>query len=223
MKQESRTIYSPELFSGIAHEIRNPLQGIIASAAALSCRLENDPSVQVLLNSINAEISRISRMIDEMLELVRPVHRDTQPYSIPKLLEETINSLQKEFNTAGVSFSVISNEPLPTLKLDGQRIMKSFSTLLRNALESKADSIRISSELQSDDQSVVVSIQDNGTGIFREDLQKVFEPFFSTNSGRIGLGLSIADYIIRSHQGRLFIESEPGEGTLVTIKLPVSV
>lgn len=223
MKQESRTAYSPELFSGIAHEIRNPLQGIIASAAALGCRLENDPAVQMLLNSINAESSRISRIIDEMLELVRPVHPDSQPYSIPKLLEETIQLLQTEFNTAGVSFSVISNEPLPPLKLDGQRIMKSFSTLLRNALESKADSIRINSEFNHDDGSVIISIQDNGTGIFYEDLQKVFEPFFTTNSGQTGLGLSIADYIIRAHQGRLFIESEPGEGTLVTIKLPVSV
>jgi signal transduction histidine kinase len=222
MKQASRGFYSPELFSGIAHEIRNPLQGIIASASALGVRLEGDQAVQTLVHSIYTESSRISRIIDEMLELVRPIHPEERLYSVPKLLNESISLLQKEFTAEKASICFISNESLPLLRVDSQRIVKSFSTLLRNAVESNADQIRINAEFVSDEDSIFISIQDNGTGIFRDDLPKVFEPFFSTASGRLGLGLSIADYIIRSHQGKLTVESEPGEGTLVTVALPVA-
>src|SRR6266480_1007680 len=89
-------------FAGLAHEMRNPLQGIMASLAALSCKVEEDPTLQPFLEMINHEISRMNQIIDGMLELSQPIHIDPSPHSILRLLEEAIRSATSRFENAPI-------------------------------------------------------------------------------------------------------------------------
>ncbi len=205
------------LLRGLTHEIRNPVQGILASSEALRCRFEEDAGSVKLLEMIQRECLRVEQLLIDLLDLARPVEPHSSPQSLNRVLEESIRVIQQQH--AGEIHAEIPPD-LPFACIDSASLRRAFLAILKNAMESKsAGPIRVTAENLG--KQIQIRIQDSGEGILAEDLEHVGEPFFSTRPKKAGLGLTIADRIVRLHQGDFQIESQRGEGTGVVIRLPI--
>lgn len=205
------------LLRGLTHEIRNPVQGILASSEALRCRFEEDPASVKLLEMIQRECLRVEQLLVDLLDLARPVVRHSNPQSVKGVLEESVRVIQQQHN--GEIRTEIQQE-LPFAYIDSGCLRRAFLAVLKNAVESKTSAaIRVTAQKLGN--QIEIRIQDGGEGILAEDIEHVIEPFFSTRPKKTGLGLTIADRIVRLHRGEFRIESERGEGTGVIIRLPI--
>jgi len=202
------------LFRGLTHEIRNPVQGILASAEALRCRLEEDASGVKLLDMIQRECVRINGLLTDLLTLSEPVHVGSSPVALAKLLEECVRMYPN------IVVSRIDAD-LPEIHCDRTALRRAILAILQNALESKSQNNSVSLSAERAGESVKITIMDQGGGISAEDLNHVLEPFFSTKKAKAGLGLTIAERILRLHKGDFQIDSRPSEGTVVTMIVPI--
>lgn len=222
MNDAERDAYIMRIISGIAHEIRNPLQGIIASLAAISWRLDNDPSAQPFLQMIQHEVSRINSMIDDMLIMRQSITMDEHPHDMSRLLEDAVRNLTEEAKARNADVELhLPTEPTK-LVADGHRLSRAIEAILKNALESKEGPARVVVDYSRiEPHQCMISVRDDGSGIPLENAQRVFEPFFTTKHKRMGLGLFIADRVVRAHEGTIVIQPNAGSGTDVRIYLPV--
>lgn len=222
MTDVERDAYIMRIISGIAHEIRNPLQGIIASLAAISWRLDNDPSAQPFLQMIQHEVSRINSMIDDMLIMRQSITMDEHPHDLNRLLEDAVRNLTQEAKARNANVELNLPAEPTTLVADGHRLSRAIEAILKNALESKEDPARVVVDYsRTEPNQCMISVRDDGGGIAPENAERVFEPFFTTKHKRMGLGLFIADRVVRAHEGKIVIQPNSGSGTDVRIYLPV--
>jgi signal transduction histidine kinase len=202
------------LFRGLTHEIRNPVQGILASAEALRCRIEEDASGVKLLDMIQRECVRINGLLTDLLTLSEPVRVASSLVPLAKLLEECVRMYPN---------NVVSqiDVDLPEIHCDRPALRRAILAILQNALESKSQNNSVSLSAERAGESVKITIADQGDGISAEDLNHILEPFFSTKPRKAGLGLTIAERILKLHKGDFRIESRPSEGTIVTMIVPL--
>jgi signal transduction histidine kinase len=205
---------------GVAHEFRNPLQGIMASVAVIQTRLEDDDSVRPFLEMIQSDTARINDLINDMLELTRPIQADVRPQTITTILEDAVRSVEDERLRRGATITLTAANDLPLIHADGQMLSRAFGALIRNAIQSSEVPADVSIMVENPGE-LCVQIQDNGDGIESENLSKIFEPFFSTRRKHAGLGLCIADRAVDAHQGRISVESAKGRGSKIIVTLPV--
>lgn len=223
LNEVDRDTYLIRIISGIAHEIRNPLQGIIASLAAISWRLDDDPTAQPFLQMIQHEVSRINTMIDNMMILRQPIVIDENPHDLMKLVEDSIQAVKEDADKTRATIRLSPfDEPLQIIA-DGHRLSRALEAILKNAIESKQEEavVDVHFNRTSSDQCSIV-VRDNGCGITNEDLIRLFEPFFTTKPKKMGLGLFLAERVIRAHKGRIEVEGQKMPGAEFTIHLPVS-
>jgi signal transduction histidine kinase len=205
------------LLRGLTHEIRNPVQGILASSEALRCRFEEDPASVKLLEMIQRECLRVEQLLIDLLDLARPVECHPNPQSVKGVLEESVRVIQQQ-HTGEIRTEIAKD--LPLAYVDSGCLRRAFLAVLKNAVESKSSApIRVTAENLGN--QIQIRIQDGGEGILAEDMEHVMEPFFSTRPKKAGLGLTIADRIVRLHHGDFRIESQRGKGTGVIILLPI--
>lgn len=241
------------LAAGVAHEINNPNNAIMFSAALLErawrearpimeeyARDNGDFSLSgipfsearetlpKLLVEIGANAKRISRIVENLKHLSK---RDAggldERVDVAKALGAAAMILHNEIRKRTDHFVLRLNEDLPLIRGNSQQLEQVFINVLLNALESlpnRGCAVEARAQPAAEGDQVIVSIRDQGTGIAAEDLQRLKEPFFSTktDSGGTGLGLSISNDIILRHRGRIEFSSVRGEGTCVTIRLPVT-
>jgi signal transduction histidine kinase len=206
------------ILHGLVHELRNPIQGILASADALRCLTENSSSTQ-LLDMIQRECVRMEQLLADLLEMGRLPTIDRQKgQSLSALLENLLREFHKQ---SGVQLTAEIPPNLPAVFMDQHAMQHAIRALVQNAIESGPDGITIRVIATAEEDSIRVRIEDNGGGISTDDLSKVLHAFFSTRPRKSGLGLTIAERNIRLHGGSLQIESENGRGTTVTLSLPV--
>ncbi|MCI0413327.1 ATP-binding protein [bacterium] len=218
MEPADRYQFLEPLLRGMTHEIRNPVQGILASSEALRCRFEEDPASVKLLEMIQRECLRVEQLLVDLLDLARPVELHASPQSVSAVLEESIRITQQQ--QPGTEIKAEIPAGLPFVYVDTSSMRRALLAVLKNAVESKSSrAIRVTAENLGD--RIQVRIQDSGEGILAEDMEHVLEPFFSTRPKKAGLGLTIADRIVRLHQGEFQIESQRGDGTGIIIRLPI--
>ena len=209
------------LFRGLVHEIRNPVQGILATADALRCIHEENPGTKQLLEMVQQECVRINQLLTDLLDLARPVdinRAKTEP--LVRVIEESIRDFQTRNPSIHLTNQMTSD--LRPLHMDQACIRRAILAILQNAAESKQNDVRIRVISEDLDHQIRLRFEDNGDGISPEHLEKVIQPFFSTRPKKAGLGLSIAERIVRLHGGELQIESITEGGTAVTIRFPAA-
>lgn len=221
LKFEGKYSHLAPFLEGIAHESRNPMQGIMASLGVLRTRLEGDSASMPFVEMIQKETVRITELIDQLLWLTRKIQPDHQRHDLAKLVTETVRNMEQNIKAKGASITVILLEKLPPLQMDSQALTIALSALLENALESRKEGVIVQVEISGTYNAQRVRIQDNGDGISPEDLPKILEPFFSTKPKRTGLGLCLADHVIDAHYGIIGVQSTKGQGTEVTVEFPV--
>lgn len=211
-----------QLAAGIAHEIRNPLTSINILIHSLTENLSSGNSQKEDLKVIEEEIHRINEIVDQFLRFAKPAPPLLKKADVISIFEETLQLLRPQIEKQGI---VIQKEfqPLPPILMDREQMKQVILNLLLNAVQAmpKGGNLVLKGHIPEGDRWIRLSIQDSGVGISCEDINKLFDPFFSTKEGGMGLGLSIAHRIIDQHHGKIEVESTPGEGTLFTVWLPI--
>lgn len=235
MQQREKLASLGEMAASVAHEINNPVTGIINYAQLL---LENDIGSEddrALLRSIAQEGERIADIVRNLLTFARQEKQENTPTSLTNILDASLQLMGKGLQQDGITLIREVPEDLPRLYCRGQQIQQVFINLLsnaRDALNQKYSEAHphkilriIAAAVERDGRKIVrTEFYDAGVGIAPEVLPKIFDPFFTTkdvNNGT-GLGLSVAYGIVKDHQGEIYVESVPGEHTCFVVELPAA-
>jgi two-component system sensor histidine kinase HydH len=211
-----------QLAAGIAHEIRNPLTSINILIHSLTEKFPSEDSHREDLNVIEEEIDRINEILDRFLRFAKPAPPLLERTEVASVFEETLQLIRPRMEKQRIHVQK-EFEDVPMILMDREQIKQVALNLLLNAVQAmpRGGTLTLRGQNSKDGQWITISIQDSGIGIPDEDMNKLFDPFFSTKEGGIGLGLSIAHRIIDQHRGKIEVESDPGKGTLFTIWLPI--
>jgi signal transduction histidine kinase len=208
------------LSAGIAHEIRNPLTGITLLLDDLHDRPTFDAESREMMGRGLEEIERVEKLINALLNYAAPPRAEFCEGDLNQIINETLLFFRKTCEKNGVAL-VSSLEELPLLILDPDKIRQMLLNLLRNSLIATGNGGVISVTTSRKDGMAELVVSDSGQGIPAEDIDHIFEPFFTKSRGGTGLGLSISQQIVEEHHGSIAVASTPGSGTVLTIRLPV--
>ncbi len=227
-REKERLAALGEMAAGLAHEIRNPLGAIKGAAQYLDPGVERSDSH--FLRIIIEEVDRLNRVVTQFLDYSKPFSIEQKWVDLRELLVKTVDHMRPSLSTA-VQLEVSLPESAESIGITGtpEQIQQVIINILQNgyrALEGRpAGQVRVSIELEGEalNREIFLSIEDNGPGIKKENLDKIFIPFFTTTSSGTGLGLSICSRIIEAHRGRIDVTSEEGRFARFTIVLPYAM
>ena len=210
------------LAAGVAHEIRNPLSSIKGFATYFKQRYPDRPQDQQTADIMIQEVDRLNRVVGQLLEFARPVPVKPKPVSLQALLDDSIKLIRNRAAEKNISIQTQNNSRMDEVRIDPDRINQVLLNLYLNAIDSMESGGELKVEISCDGQrrNVVIQVSDTGRGISREDLSKIFEPYFTTKSTGTGLGLAIAHNIIEAMGGKINVESQKEVGTTFTVALP---
>jgi len=214
------------LSAGVAHEINNPLGGILAlTSLALEDTPPEDPRHENLQEVVR-QTERCRNIVKGLLEFSRQSSSDQEPVDINEVLVKTLNLIESQALFFNVEVVREWQQDMPPVEGDRSELQQVFMNLIVNAVQSMSEKgvIRLATRYDEAADQVEVSVADTGRGIPRELIDRIFDPFFTTKaSGQgTGLGLSIAYGIITKHGGTIVVESELGAGTRFTVRFPAS-
>ncbi|MFP3980098.1 MAG: ATP-binding protein [Desulfobacterales bacterium] len=208
------------LAAGIAHEIRNPLSSVKGMATYFKNRFTEDPDASQAAEIMVQETERLNRVINELLEFARPSQINAKASDINPVIDHSIKLIRQDAEGQGVELDVKKAEDLPAAYIDPDRFVQCLLNLYLNAIQAMESGGRITAETAlSEEGSIMVRISDTGPGIAREDLSRIFDPYFTTKPAGTGLGLAIVHKIIEDHGGRITVNSTPGQGTVFSVYL----
>ncbi len=215
------------LASAIAHEIRNPLNYINLSLDHLRKKFapedpEANRTFEKLTSQLKTEVERINQQVSDFLRYSRPQKPKIEAIQIREVVKESMRLVEPQAIEQGIKVSVIERDDTPKVAGDREILRSVVSNLLVNAMQAieGEDGGRMSVTISSAGEWVNLKVQDSGSGVRKEDFEKIFEPYFSTKETGTGLGLAIVKKIVDEHKGEIEVESEVGEGAAFTIKLP---
>lgn len=216
-----------QLSAGLAHEIRNPLGVIKGSAEMLNKKLQTTDTVtSELAGYISSEVNRLNTIVTRFLDFARPHELDLHPQEIPGLVDRALKAVRDRWPEAQVQVERHYAENLPLVPVDGDLCEQVFTNLFLNAYEamgSKGGKLQVRIAVAHSDgrPGVEVEVEDSGPGVAPKLRGQIFNPFFTTKTSGVGLGLSIVSKIVDDHRGRIRLASEPGKGACFRVFLPV--
>ena len=211
-----------EVTAKIAHDVKNPLQAMVVRIAYLRERLASPaPDVTRSLEVLEAEINRASAVVDRFMEVVYPADAARLPVDVNALLREVTALVQADWQSKGVTLTLREASDLPEIRGDEDLLRRAFVNLIVNACEAmpRGGSVTITSEVEIG-AYVKVTISDQGVGIARENVERVFRMYYSTKPDGTGIGLPLVRRVIDLHHGSIEILSTVGRGTTVSVRLP---
>jgi two-component system sensor histidine kinase HydH len=209
------------LAAGVAHEIRNPLSSIKGFATYFREKLRGSPEDTRTADIMIQEVERLNRVVRQLLDLSRPMEMKKVPTSVGSLIEHTLKLTELQARKKGVSIKTDIAPGTPDAVVDPDRIKQALLNLCLNALEAmKAGGILTLTLRRQDERTLRIGISDTGPGISREEMDRIFDPFYTTKTSGTGLGLAIVHRIVEAHGGEIRVTSETGGGTTFTILLP---
>ncbi|HTB18661.1 MAG TPA: ATP-binding protein [Bryobacteraceae bacterium] len=216
-----------QLSAGLAHEIRNPLSTIKGSAEMLLKNVDADGAVaHELAGFISTEVDRTNALVTRFLDFARPLALRLEKTEIAEVIDEAVAQVEKHTPPLDVSIYKNYSPDIPPFLLDRQLIERVFYNLLLNAAQASPPQGTVTVKTRqfgetTGDDTVEISVIDRGTGIASKDRESIFNPFFTTKSSGVGLGLAIVSKIVDEHGGQITVESEPGAGSVFRVFLPV--
>jgi two-component system sensor kinase FixL len=210
-----------QVVAEISHEIKNPLMMIGGFAKQLLKRSRDEKSTQKLSIIVN-EVERLEDLLKELRELYLPRTLSIEEMSINDLLKEVHELIKDDCEKKRIFTELSMDRAQATIRGDRAKLKQVFLNLVKNAIEAMEGGGTLSVQSQLREDKVEIAIKDSGSGIPKENLKKIFSPFFTTKKHGTGLGLSISKSIIEELPGgSLAVESKGGKGTVFRISLPV--
>lgn len=214
------------LISGVAHELGNPLNNIslIAQGYLSLYDILGDGEKKNFMADVLTQTERISRIINNLLDFSRQKKQELQEYGPEDLVERSIALVSNQIKISNVKLHKYLRPDLPHVYVDAPQIEQVLINLLINAIQAMPEGGDLTLDVGQDmkNGNLIVKVKDTGAGISKEDLPHVFDPFFTTKGTKgTGLGLSLSYGIIQQHRGDIAVESEEGQGTTFTVKIPI--
>jgi two-component system NtrC family sensor kinase len=209
--------------AGIAHEINNPLAGILLYSTNLSKKVPSEDPLKEGMEVISRETIRCKSIIQELLEFSRESEAKKVLGNINDIIEKALSIMENELRLHHISVIKDLSSELQDTLLDPNQMEQVFVNLFLNAIEAIQDQglITVRSRMYPSQKLERAEITDSGCGIPQKDIPKIFEPFFSTKAKGTGLGLAVSYGIVQRHQGKILVSSDSGKGTRFTIEIPV--
>jgi two-component system NtrC family sensor kinase len=213
-----------ELAAGVAHEINNPLTGVLTFSSLMLKKVDADHPWKKDLENIVQQTTRCRNIVRGLLDFARQRKPDKKEWDIHTLIENTLMLVEKQAPFQNIKIEKQFKKAIPMLLVDGDQIQQVFMNILLNAADAMVGNggiLTIRTDLKNG--VAEVSFTDSGGGIAKEHLSKLFDPFFTTKeTGKgTGLGLAISYGIIQSHGGDIEVESQLGKGATFRVKLPI--
>ncbi len=212
------------LAAEVAHEIGNPLNSLYLHLQFLQREMKRDDfdKEEVIdeLQSARSEVERLDSIINQFLKALRPGKPVFEPVDLKAIVLESLKFMQREIEDRKIQLGFYWEENVPRIDGDSNQLKQAFYNLVKNAMQAMTSGGELKIHCTADDSFVMLSVSDSGCGINRENMQKIFNPFFTTKTKGTGLGLMIVERIIRDHGGSLTIDSRENEGTTFIISLP---
>jgi two-component system NtrC family sensor kinase len=213
------------LAAGVAHEINNPLSGVMGFAQLLLDDPQLTPQQRSDVETICTQAQRCRVIVQNLLQFSRRKDPINEPMDMAPLVKSTVDLVKYDFSTSGIAIDVNIPMDLPVVLGDSNQLQQVFLNLMTNARQAIAErkNGRLSIAGKEQNGKITLRFSDNGPGIEEAILGKIFDPFFTTKPvGKgTGLGLSICYGIIKQHHGDLRVESIPGEGATFILELPI--
>jgi len=215
-----------EWATALAHEIKNPLAGIKVAVEVLAEELEAEEDRTVVKRAVH-QIKRIETLLKSLLNFAKPPKPQPAVTDLNELLDKTLAfALKNPSRRAGpggrIKVGKVFDAELPRISIDPIQFQQIFLNLILNAAEAMpaGGQLHVATRHNTADSTINVEIADSGTGIEQSDLERIFQPFFTTKKKGTGLGLAITKRLIEQHDGEISVSSEPGQGTKFSIVLP---
>jgi signal transduction histidine kinase len=230
MRRADRLASLGTLISSLAHEIRNPLVSIKTFTQLLPERMEDEEFRNYFLKVASGEIDRLTTLINELLGFARPSEPNLQGEDVNSIIEKIEFLIVTEARKKNVTISKDFMSNLPPVNVDAEQIKQVLLNILLNAIQAipgdgkiwiETRTVQVLRE-ENSERFVQIEVRDTGIGISKENLERVFDPFFSTRPDGSGLGLAISYQIIHEHGGFIDLESEVGKGTSFRVHLPLN-
>ena len=212
-----------QMMDELAHELRNPLTSIGGLARRVRENLSEKDRNKKYLDLIIQEVTRLEGMVKDLVELKTTAVSYKEKTDINALISDALNGFRENCEQERIQVNTDMSDGTPTVSADKEQLKLALGSLFENAIEAMASSpsktLTVKSDLEDD--RVKIDIRDTGRGIPKEKIKNIFDPFFTSKTSGPGLGLTLASKIIQEHRGSISVESEPEQGTCVTVSLPV--
>ena len=217
-----------KLAADIAHEISAPLSNLVVFAQLLRDDMAAEDERREDVANIVAEALHCREVLASLQGFARQREPQWQETHLHEVVQQALKELEPRIREAGLAVPTAVSPSLPPLLADPQQLCQVVVNLVTNSLEAVAGrpgEIALTAHLEADGQAVALSVKDNGRGIAPELQPRVFQPFVTTKEGQAGagLGLAVVHGVVEVHGGTISLESEPGQGTTVTLRLPCDV
>ena len=210
-----------ELSASVAHEIRNPLCGILLSVEVLQTKMDAQDSRNILLTNLHREAEKMEKVVNNLLHFAR--HYQPRPVvcELGDVVLKTIDSIKSHLQKRQIEVKVRRSAIRCEAEVDPDLVQQVFRNILLNSVDACPKGSRLDVDLALvDGDSVAVAFTDCGEGIAKDKLSRIFDPFFTSKANGVGLGLSVSKKIVDAHRGRIEVESELGRGSRFTVVLP---
>jgi two-component system sensor histidine kinase HydH len=209
------------LAAGVAHEIRNPLSSIKGFAVYFKERLSGNKEDEETADVMIAETERLNRVISQLIEFARPLELKKEKVKFIELVQHTIKLIASDTQKNKISVEIVAAADLPELEVDPDKIKQVLLNIFLNSIAALKEGGKLTIELSPGTNNVTVIISDNGVGIEKMNLLKIYDPYFTSKPAGTGLGLAVVQKIMEAHGGKIDVKSTIGEGTKVFLYFPL--
>lgn len=222
VRRSERLAALGQLSAGLAHELRNPLGTMKASAEMLMRNVgsENE-TAREMAGFISSEVDRTNSLVTRFLEFARPLKPRVATADVTEILDRAVELVERDAPQYHVTVYKNYSPDLGPFPVDAELMERVFYNLLLNAAQASLGGGAITVKTRPADGMAEVSVIDRGQGIAKKDMEEIFNPFFTTKPEGSGLGLAIVSKIVDDHGGRIAVESEPGKGSVFRVYLPL--
>jgi signal transduction histidine kinase len=221
IKRADRLSAIGQLAASLAHEIRNPLAAIDGAANLIESAQTPDEMRRGSLAVIHKEIQRLNRLLTNLLDFARPRKPEFQAVEPSRLIDSIINLTGHSAEQKGIVLRKDVPEPVPPFECDPEQMKQVILNLAINAVQAMPGPGEVVLAAHQLDSSVTISVRDQGPGVEEENLEKIFNPFFTTKETGTGLGLSVVYQIVTQHRGIVKTERNPGGGMTFSVVIPM--
>ena len=233
LRRSDRLAALGTLAAGLAHEIKNPLASLRTFTRIIPRKFEDARFRETFMRVVPHELERINGIVEQLLELARPIRLRPAPLTVPGVLDRVLELYANELDAKGIVVTREYAREVPSITADPERLYEAFVNLVSNAIAAMAPGGRLTVRTAwqrpgepvgrgAAARRVRVEIEDTGRGISASEAEKVFDPFFTTKAEGTGLGLALTHKIIEDHGGSIGFRSAPGVGTVFTVLLPLA-
>jgi len=209
------------LTSGVAHEVKNPLNSMMIHVELIKERLDAPTQeVRQSLEVIGGEIRRLDRVVQGFLGFMRPHELELKPIEVSALLHSVVVLVEAEWQSQGVRFILAVAQGLPVIEGDEELLRQALLNLVQNACQAMPAGGVVTVGARVEDRTLCLEVADEGVGVAPEDVERMFALYYTTRPDGTGIGLSIVYRIVQMHDGTIDVRSELGRGTTMTVRLP---